>query len=147
MSGKEKKKNNLIKSTVALLEAQARMLEAQKQAYTEKGKEAKLKGLTDQYSIALSGLRMTAAQLKRVYAVKLNFELAIKTRDMLKISSEFLQGLKSLSEEMYKLTCESPFEDVENVFGDAAKNADILFKKTEIYIDEFQTELLSRKDD
>ena len=36
MSGKEKKKNNLIKSTVALLEAQARKLEAQKQAYTEK---------------------------------------------------------------------------------------------------------------
>lgn len=48
---------------------------------------------------------------------------------------------------MYKLTCESPFEDVENVFGEAAKNADILFKKTEIYVDEFQTELLSRKDD
>ena len=81
--------NNLIKSTVALLEAQARKLEAQKQAYTENGKEAKLKGLTDQYSIALSGLRMTAAQLKRVYAVKLNFELAIRHAICLKFRPNF----------------------------------------------------------
>ena len=59
---KEIEKRMLLKKTLNSMNKQIQSLENQKQTYIEAGKQAKLKGLTAQYNLALTGLRMTIAQ-------------------------------------------------------------------------------------
>ena len=80
----EKKLKNTIKSSIAILDEQLKRLENQKKAFTESGKQAKQKGLTEQYDIAVSGLGAAIAQQKRLHTVKLNFELALQLNDLYK---------------------------------------------------------------
>ena len=84
ISKKEVEKRMLIKRTINEMDKQIQKLEKQKQAYIEAGKQAKQRGLTAQYNLALSGLKMTIAQQRRVYEMKLNFEI---TSQMKRISS------------------------------------------------------------
>ena len=101
---KEIEKRMLIKRTITAMEKQIKKLEEQKQVYIDAGKQAKAKGLSAQYNLALSGLRMTIAQQRRVYEMKLNFEITSQMKDMTQMTSEFLQGMGSLSKDMMKLT-------------------------------------------
>lgn len=79
---KEMQKRMLIKKTISAMEKQIQKLEEQKKVYIEAGKQAKLKGLTAQYNLALSGLKMTIMQQKRVLEMKLNFEITSQMKDM-----------------------------------------------------------------
>ena len=106
---KEIKKKMLIKQTVNAMNKQIQKLEEQKKVYIEAGKQAKQKGLAAQYNLALSGLRMTIAQQKRVYEMKLNFEITSQMKDMSAMTAEFLKGMGSLSKDMMKLTKEKDF--------------------------------------
>ena len=78
---KEMEKRMLIKRTVNAMEKQIQKLEEQKRVYLEAGKQAKQKGLTAQYNLAVAGLRMTIAQQRRVYEMKLNFEITSQMKD------------------------------------------------------------------
>ena len=79
---KEIQKRMLVKKTLNLMNKQIEKLEQQKEQYINAGREAKQRGLTAQYDMALSGLRMTLIQQKRVYEMKLNFEITSQMRDM-----------------------------------------------------------------
>ena len=79
---KELEKKMLIKKTVNMMNKQIQKLEEQKQVYIEAGKQAKQRGLSAQYNLALSGLKMTLVQQKRVYEMKLNFEITSQMKDM-----------------------------------------------------------------
>ncbi len=54
---KEMKKKMLIKQTINAMNKQIQKLEEQKQVYINAGKQAKQRGLTEQYNLALSGLK------------------------------------------------------------------------------------------
>ena len=104
VSKKEIQKKMLIKQTINSMNKQIQKLEEQKKSYIEAGKQAKQQGLSAQYNLALSGLRMTIAQQRRVYEMKLNFEITSQMKDMSKMTVEFLDGMSSLSKDMMKLT-------------------------------------------
>ena len=64
---KEIKKKMLIKQTINSMNKQIQKLEEQKKVYIDAGRQAKEQGLSAQYNLAMSGLKMTIAQQKRVY--------------------------------------------------------------------------------
>ena len=86
---KELEKKMLINKTINTMNKQIQKLEEQKKVYIEAGKTAKQKGLTAQYNLALSGLKMTLTQQKRVYEMKLNFEITSQMKDMSQMTVQF----------------------------------------------------------
>lgn len=136
---KELEKRMLIKRTITTMEKQINKLEAQKKVYIDAGKQAKQKGLTAQYNLALSGLRMTIAQQRRVYEMKLNFEITSQMKDMAQMTGEFLQGMGSLSKDMMKLTKEKDFAKVQKQFSEAMMGMEMQAERMEEFMDETQS--------
>lgn len=140
---KEIKKKMLIKQTIQQMNKQIQKLEEQKKVYVEAGKQAKQKGLTAQYQLALSGLKMTITQQKRVYEMKLNFEITSQMRDMSAMTMEFLKGMGSLSKDMMKLTKEKDFLKVEKQFTEAMTNVELQTERMESFMEETETSFSS----
>lgn len=136
VSKKEIEKKMLIKKTVNQMNKQIQQLEEQKKTYIEAGKQAKQNGLTAQYNLALSGLRMTIAQQKRVYEMKLNFEITSQMKDMSQMTTEFLKGMGTLSKDMMKLTKEKDFLKVQKQFTEAMTGVEIQTEQMEEFMDE-----------
>ena len=133
---KEIEKRMLIKRTITAMEKQIKKLEDQKQVYIEAGKQAKAKGLTAQYNLALSGLRMTITQQRRVYEMKLNFEITSQMKDMTQMTTEFLGGMSSLSRDMMKLTKEKDFLKVQKQFEEAMTGVEVQTAHMEEFMEE-----------
>ncbi|MDE6059937.1 MAG: hypothetical protein K2G31_00465 [Clostridia bacterium] len=140
---KEQKKKQLIRQTINAMNKQIQKLEEQKQVYINAGKQAKQKGLNEQYNLALSGLKMTIAQQKRVYEMKLNFEITSQMKDMTKMTSEFLQGMGTLSKDMMKLTKESDFKKVSKQFNEAMLSVEIQADQMESFMEDTQSTFAS----
>lgn len=140
---KEIEKKMLIKKTINAMNKQIQKLEEQKKVYIDAGKEAKQKGLTAQYNLALSGLRMTIAQQRRVQEMKLNFELTSQMKDMAQMTSEFLKGMSALSKDMMKITKEKDFLKVEKQFNEAMTNVEIQTEQMENFLDETESSFTS----
>ena len=119
LSKKEIKEKMLVKQTINAMNKQIQKLEEQKQVYIDAGKQAKEKGLPAQYNLALAGLKMTMAQQKRVYEMKLNFEITSQMKDMTAMTGEFLKGMGSLSKDMLKLSKDKEFLKVGKQFSEA----------------------------
>ncbi len=133
---KELEKKMLIKKTINAMNKQIQKLEEQKKVYIDAGKTAKQQGLTAQYNLALSGLRMTIAQQRRVYEMKLNFEITSQMKDMSKMTGEFLEGMGSLSKDMLKLTKEKDFSKVQKQFTEAMTNVELQTEQMESFMDD-----------
>ena len=136
---KEIEKRMLIKRTIAAMEKQIQKLEEQKKSYIDAGKQAKQKGLTAQYNLAVAGLRMTITQQRRVYEMKLNFEITSQMKDMSKMTSDFLSGMSALSKDMMKLTKEKDFLKVQKQFTEAMTGVEMQTERMEEFMDETQS--------
>lgn len=134
-SKKEIEKKMLIKKTINSMNKQIEKLEAQKQVYINAGKEAKQRGLQSQYELALSGLKMTIMQQKKVCEMKLNFEITSQMKDMTLMTSEFLKGMGTLSKDMMKLTKEKEFLKVEKQFHEAVTNVEEQSTRMELFME------------
>lgn len=139
LSKKEIKKKMLIKQTINTMNKQIQKLEEQKKVYIEAGKQAKQKGLDAQYNLALSGLRMTITQQRRVYEMKLNFEITSQMKDMSAMTSEFLKGMGTLSKDMMKLTKEKDFLKVQKQFTEAMTGVELQTEQMEQFMDETES--------
>ena len=139
VSKKEIEKKMLINRTISTMNKQIQKLEEQKKRYIEAGKEAKQKGLDAQYNLALTGLRMTIAQQRRVYEMKLNFEITSQMKDMTQMTSEFLTGMGALSKDMMKLTKEKDFLKVQKQFTEAMMGVEMQTEQIENFMDETQS--------
>lgn len=139
VSKKEIRKKMLIKQTITAMNKQIQKLDDQKKVYIEAGKQAKQKGLSAQYNLALSGLKMTIAQQRRVYEMKLNFEITSQMKDMSAMTSEFLKGMGSLSKDMMKLTKEKDFLKVQKQFSEAMTGIELQTERMEEFMDETES--------
>ncbi len=139
VSNKEIKKKMLIKQTISTMNKQIQKLEEQKKVYIEAGKQAKQKGLDAQYNLALSGLRMTITQQRRVYEMKLNFEITSQMKDMSAMTTEFLKGMGTLSKDMMKLTKEKDFLKVQKQFSEAMMGVELQTEQMEQFMDETES--------
>ena len=151
ISKKEIKKKLLVKQTISSMNKQIQKLEDQKQVYIEAGKQAKQKGLTAQYNLAVSGLRMTMMQQKKVYEMKLNFEITSQMKDMSLMTCEFLQGMGSLSKDMMKLTKEKDFLKVQKQFTEAMTGVEMQVANMESFMEDtsstFETAYSGKEED
>lgn len=133
---KELEKRMKIRKTIMEMEKQINKLEEQKESYIKKGKEAKERGLTAQYNLALSGLKMTIAQQKRVMEMKLNFEITSQMKDMMEMTTNFLSGMQSLSKDMAGLTNQKQFAQAGQQFAEAMMGAEMQVEQIESFMDE-----------
>lgn len=133
---KEVEKKMLIKRTINSMNKQIQQLEEQKKSYIDAGKLAKQKGLNAQYNLACSGLRMCIAQQRRVYEMKLNFEITAQMKDMSAMTGEFLKGMSVLSKDMAKLTKEKDFMKVQKEFTGAMASVQTQTEMMEEFMDE-----------
>lgn len=140
---KEIRKKLLVKQTITSMNKQIQKLEEQKQVYIDAGKQAKQKGLTAQYELAVSGLRMTILQQKKVYEMKLNFEITSQMKDMSLMTSEFLKGMGSLSSDMMKLTKEKAFLKVQKQFSEAMMGVEMQTANMESFMEDTQSSFSS----
>lgn len=133
---KELEKRMKIRKTIIEMEKQINKLEEQKESYIKKGKEAKERGLTAQYNLALSGLKMTIAQQKRIMEMKLNFEITSQMKDMMEMTTNFLSGMQSLSKDMAGLTNQKQFAQAGQQFSEAMMGAEMQVEQIESFMDE-----------
>ena len=133
---KELEKRMKIRKTIMEMEKQINKLEEQKESYIKKGKEAKERGLTAQYNLALSGLKMTIAQQKRIMEMKLNFEITSQMKDMMEMTTNFLSGMQSLSKDMAGLTNQKQFAQAGQQFSEAMMGAEMQVEQIESFMDE-----------
>lgn len=136
---KEIKKRMLVKQTINAMNKQIQKLEEQKKAYIDAGKQAKQKGLTSQYNLALAGLRMTIMQQRRVYEMKLNFEITSQMKDMSAMTADFLKGMGALSSDMMKLTKEKDFLKIQKQFIAAMTGVEMQTEQIESFMDETES--------
>lgn len=136
ISQKEVNKRLLIKKTINEMNKQLQKLEVQKKTYIEAGKQAKQKQLTTQYNLALSGLRMCISQQRRVYEMKLNFEITSQMKDMSAMTADFLKGMSMLSKDMMKLTKEKEFDKVQKQFTEAMTGVEIQTERMEEFMND-----------
>ena len=133
---KELEKRMKIRKTIMEMEKQINKLEEQKELYIKKGKEAKERGLTAQYNLALSGLKMTITQQKRIMEMKLNFEITSQMKDMMELTTSFLSGMQSLSKDMAGLTNQKQFAQAGQQFSEAMMGAEMQVEQIESFMDE-----------
>lgn len=139
LSKREIKKKMLIKQTINAMNRQIQKLEEQKQLYIDAGKQARERGLEAQYNLALSGLKMTIAQQRRVYEMKLNFEITSQMKDMTAMTSEFLKGMGSLSKDMMRLSKDKEFLKVGKSFAEAMAAVETQSELLEDFMDTTQS--------
>ena len=132
---KEFEKKLVLKRTIAEMGKQLKKLEEQKDFYLEKAKEAKLHGLGNELSLAVSALKSAMSQEKRIREMKINFEIMVSLKDMLKTTSEFLNGMASLSKDMVKLTDDKQFAEVSKQFSLAMHSAEKQQERMEIFLE------------
>ena len=133
----------LVKQTLNAMIKQIQKLEEQKKVYIEAGKQAKERGLTDQYNLALAGLRMTIAQQRRIYEMKLNLEITSQIRDMTTMTGEFLKSMGALSKDMMKISRDKEFLRVGKEFKAAMAEAEAQTKLLEGFMDTTKAEFES----
>ncbi len=116
---KEIEKKMLIKRTINTMNKQINRLEEQKQVFIDAAKRAKEKDLDAQFNLALSGYKMTVQQQKRAQEMLLNFEITAQMKDVTMMTSEFLRGMSSISQEMTKLADAKEFAKIQAQFEQA----------------------------
>ncbi len=133
---KEFEKKITLKKTINEMNKQLNMLQQSKNTYIEKAKEAKIHGLTNELNLAISALKSAMTQEKKIREMKINFEIMMSLKDMLKTTSEFLGGMKSLSKDMVKLTDDRQFNKVAKQFGLAMMATEKQKERVELFLDD-----------
>lgn len=132
---KEFEKKMAIKKTINEMNRQIGKLEASEMSFLDIAKDAKSKGLENQLNLAVSGLKQTIAQKKKVQEMLLNFQIMVQTKDMLSTTSEFLEGMGSLSKDMVKLCDEKQFSNVSKAFEKAMYETEAQSEKIDIFME------------
>lgn len=132
---KELEQKMVIKKTLNNLNKQIKELEEKKKIAITKAKEAKEKGLSSEYNLALSMYRMSVTQQERAQEMLLNFEITTQMKDMAALTSEFLKSLSLLSKEMVKLTNNKDFLKVQQQFEKAITGVEMQAEQIDVMMD------------
>ena len=113
---KELEKRMAVKRTIRELSKQIKKLDTQKDSFISQGREAYSKGLKQQFNLAISGLRISLAQKRKVESMLLNLKITSQLKDISKMTVDFLNQMKNVSKDMIKLTDMKAFEKVSSEF-------------------------------
>lgn len=96
----KKEREAKIASTSNALRLQIVTLEKKKDIFLRKVMEAKQKGLKEQEQQARSLLKQTMAAIKRENGMLMTLELAVESRDLAQLNSNFLDSIGVLSDDI-----------------------------------------------
>ncbi len=116
---KELRKKILFNKTLSNMRKYVNNLENQKNHYIDMAKQAHLNGSNEQYSLAVSGLKMAVAYQRKAKEMLLNFELTMQLRDLSQVTGEFLTGMVKLSGDMSKIISKQDYAKVSESFENA----------------------------
>lgn len=116
---RELKKKILFNKTLSNMRKYVNNLENQKNHYIDMAKQAHLNGSKEQYSLAVSGLKMAVAYQRKAKEMLLNFELTMQLRDLSQVTGEFLTGMVKLSGDMSKIISKQDYAKVSESFENA----------------------------
>ncbi len=133
---KEFDKKLALNRTISQMNKQLQKLEARKKEFIEKAKEAKIHGLKNELTLSLSALKSAHTQEKKIREMKINFEVMVSLKDMLQTTSEFLDGMSSLSKDMVKLTDDKQFAQVSKQFAMAMASTEKQQERMEIFLED-----------
>ena len=134
-SDKELEKRMAFKKTVNELNKQINKLTDAERTYLNIARKAKENNLSNQYSLAISGLRSTVAQKKRVQEMLLNFEIMNQSKDVALMTTEFLKGMGSLSKDMMKLCDEKQYNQVLKQFNMAMLSSEKQEQQMQLFME------------
>jgi ERCC4-related helicase len=132
---KDLEKRMALKKTLNAMEKQIKKLEEQKIHFIEQGKRAHQKGLKQQLNLAISGLKMTLSQQKKVEAMLLNLQITSQIKDVTSMTTEFLGQMGTVSKEMIKLTDDKQFKKISKDFEAAMQGVLAHGEKMEIFME------------
>lgn len=132
---KELEKKMALKKTMNAMTKQIKKLDEQKDMFIKQGKEAIKKGLQQQVNLALSGLRMTLSQKKKVESMLLNLKITSQMKDVMAMTSEFLKAMTDVSKEMNKLTSEKEFNQLSKTFEKAMQGVSMQTERLDSFLE------------
>ena len=89
-----------IKRSIQDLQKCDKSLDRKKEEMIKHAQEAKRQGITQQYNMALSSLKMILGYQKRTRAMILQIKMAESMRDLTSMSTKFVQTLGNVGKEM-----------------------------------------------
>lgn len=134
-SKKDMQRRILIKQTLTNIRKYVDNLTGQQERYIELAKQAKLKGATSQYNLALSGLKACMIQIKKAEEMALNIEIASQMRDLTQMQSTFLNVMQTISKDMVKTTKSMDFAKVTSQFETAMAQVESTTDQLDVMLD------------
>ncbi len=144
---KELEEKMQVRKTLSQMQKHIDKLEAQKKVYIKAAKKSKRLGLTAQFNLAVTGLKMTMSQQKKAQEMMLNFEIVSQMKDMSSMTHEFLNGLSVVSKAMVKLTDSKEFAKVQAQFEAAMSGVELQQEQMDMFLDSSASEYSSQSGD
>ena len=125
-----------IKRSIQDLQKCDKSLERKKEEMIKHAQEAKRQGITQQYTMALSSLKMILGYQKRTRAMVLQIQMAESMRDLTTMSTKFVQTLGNVGKEMGALVKGANFAQNQLDFEKGMLQADNVMQQLEGFLDD-----------
>lgn len=113
-----------------------RSLEKKKDEMIQHAQEAKAQGLTQQYGVAVSGLKMILAYQKRCKAMSLQMQMTESMRDLTVTSSKFVKLMGNVGKEVSKVAKSANFVKNQTAFEKGMMSAEDAMEQLEDFLED-----------
>ena len=124
-----------IKRSIQELNKCDKSLERKKDEMIRHAQEAKRQGITQQYNMAMSSLKMILGYQKRTRAMVLQIQMAESMRDLTTMSTRFVETLGNVGKEMGALVKNANFAKNQLEFEKGMLQADNVMQQLEDFLD------------
>lgn len=112
-----------------------RTLEKKKDEMIRHAQEAKRQGISQQYSVAVSGLKMILSYQKRCKAMMLQIQMTESMRDLTTMSSRFVKLMGNVGKEVSKVTKSTNFVKNQLAFERGMMSAETAMDQLEGFLE------------
>lgn len=113
-----------------------RSLEKKKAEMIKFAQEAKKQGITQQYDVAVSGLKMILSYQKRCKAMILQIQMTESMRDLTTMSSSFVKLMGNVGKEVSKVTKDTNFVKNQLAFEKGMMSAEAAMDQLEGFLED-----------
>lgn len=113
-----------------------RSLERKKTEMLKHAQEAKQQGLSQQYAVAASGLKMILGYQKRCKAMTLQIQMTESMRDLTTLSTKFVRLMGNVGKEVSKVTASANFAKNQLAFEKGMMSAESAMDQLEGFLED-----------
>ena len=133
---KEMEARIAVKQGIQSLKKYDRTLEKKKKEMIEHAQTAKEQGISQQYQVAVSGLKMILSYQKRCKSMILQMEMTESMRDLTTISSKFVKIMGNVGKELTKVSNTANFAKNQLSFQKGVLSAEAAMDQLEDFMEE-----------